>query len=129
MIFSLELGSAGDSIASIIRRYNWWVGHRYVRQLLDRGVAADKIENFARHFERTEYLIDVPLATANALDIFAENAVVKVEVPHESLNRFVKVEAVEENGKWHFEYRVDNDAVLAAWIAAGCPVRWDPSRE
>ena len=127
MLFRVAFEASNN--APVARVEGGLAGTKYVNELLGRGVEIDKISSLILTLGCSKCEIEVPFAVALELDAFHDEGRVCVTVPELGLNRFVKVEAVEENGKWHFEYRVDNDALLASWIAAGCPVRWDPSRE
>ncbi len=66
-------------------------------------------------------------------EIYAETSRPKINVPPRGLNKYVsvspKVIESEETGeilKVEPEYRLNQEAVLADWENAGCPLKWEP---
>lgn len=75
----------------------------------------------------TDAYVDLSIEQARASGRFAETSSVTVEVPRHSLNDFVREvpHVPTASGNPCMVRRLDSQTILAAWAAAGYPLKWE----
>ena len=120
---------------SVNRHYTTlgWLHAQKIREAAGCKVPYDRIDNCSQSYHR-DVGFKVPCETAEKLEVFKLEYMVKVTVPDGGLNRYISLvpeiirdEETGEVTRASMEYELDRDAVLRDWIDAGCPLEWNPA--
>lgn len=94
------------------------------------------VSNYAEGLAEGEHYLTLTEDQARKAGHFDDQGLVKVIVPAEALNRFIKVdyrikrdpttgEVIEVRAR----HKVDDEALYNAWAEAGFPLEWDPAQD